>query len=721
MKKKLEKISIKSGINFFVIIFTMTAILLTGVIVNNLAKEKLIKTSIQKNFYIAESIAHNLDLYLSNAMEIVDTAAAFSSESKGDMESIKNEIFRIYDNFSYFDLIFFMDKNGKIQFSKPTNTAVTKNSIYTHRDYFEYVKKYKKSTSSSLFMSTILNKPHIVLASPVFDGDEWIGLIGCGIPINKIEEIINKTNANKTESVWVTDSTGLVIINPNYKNSKKIEHFKNEKFTLLDGEEKTYREFLSNKYEGTLLRSRENQNYVSTLQRLETFGWIIIVEQTVDTMQLEALLFENQMIKAVLLILAFAILCGIVFTSMLTSPLQRLVQDIENIGESSYKMPNYSDNIFVEVEELSTAFAQMGERIDKKINDIEMANAEIENLRQRLLDILESLEIGIIVCDNEGKINFINERVKEITLFAEEEMLGSDIQTFYANLSIEKDSMIFGSENSYLTGIEIEIKNKNGDIVPVSISTRKLNTKYGQNDGILVTIDDKTEIKFLEKEIMREDRIRLLGELSATIIHDIGNPIAGISNLIEVIKSNKLEKEEEEEALSIIQTEVSDLNKMVRDFLDYAKNKGVEKEIVNLRELINEIIFLFRIEARKKEIEIINNFTTEEIYLYINRMEVKQALTNIIKNSIYATNKNGYISITAKKDNGKVDLEISDDGVGIKQENLGRIFDLFFTTKNSGTGLGLPIAYKTIKANGGYISVRSIEGKGTNFTITFLE
>lgn len=720
MQRRLKKISLKTGINLIVIIFTITSVSLTSLIVNNMAKEKLVNTSIRKNAYITEAIAHNLDLYLSNAMETVDTAAAFSSEAKGDEEYIKNEIFRIYDNFSYFDLIFFMDKDGKILFSKPTNTEVTDVSIYTHRDYYEYVKTNKSSTSSSLFMSTILNMPHIILASPVFNGDEWVGLIGAGIPTKNIENIISKTNTNKSELVWVTDHTGLVIINPERPNTK-IEFLKEDNFILADGSVKNYREFLNTKTEETLFRDRNDTRYVSSMRTLDTFGWMIIVEQTADTMQLEATVFGDQIVNTTLLILAVAVIFGVFFTTLITNPMQRLLEYSERIGEGEYKMPYY-DNIFIEVEELSTAFYDMADKIDKKIQDIKLANSEIENLRQRLLDILENLIIGIIVCDNNGNINFINNKTKEITKYSDDEIIGNTILDFYEKIDIDSKSLgIAGKDIKHLSQVDIEIKNKDGNIVPILINSTRLQNSKGQSDGILVTIDDKSEIKFLEKEIMREDRMRVLGELSATIIHDIGNPLAGISNLIEVMRNKKLDREDEEEALDIIQSEVSDLNKMVRDFLDYTKNKGADKEVVNLRELISEIIFLFRIEARRKNIALEYEFDENDIYLYINRMEVKQALTNIIKNSIHAVEKDGIVKIVASKKDGKINITISDDGVGIKEEDLNRIFDLFFTTKNSGTGLGLPVAYKSIKANGGYISVGSKEGKGTNFIITFLE
>ncbi|MDO4711493.1 MAG: cache domain-containing protein [Peptostreptococcaceae bacterium] len=716
------KISLKTGINLFVIAFSIISVALSGLVVRNMASEKIVSTSIQKNGYIARAIAENLDIYLSNAMETVETAAAFSSDSDGDFLSIQNEIFRIYDNFSYFDLIFFMDKEGKILFSKPTNTEVTDISTYIHRDYYHAVKDSKKSAVSELFMSTILDRPHFVLASPVFSDGEWIGLIGCGIPIENIEEIIQKSRHDLDGKVWVIDTSGNVVIDPFREDLTSIEKLEQPILEDRSGEKVDHRTLIEERRDFDGRREYNGEVYTSSIRMLDRFGWMIMVEQTERSMRLEAVLFDQRIFNALLLVLASAILFAIFFSSSITDPIRRLVEDTENVGSDNYHVAQYQ-NTFLEVEELADAFIRMGDRIDRKIKDVESANLEIRMLRQRLMDIFENLTLGVIVCDNEGQIDFINRRIVTLTGYSEEEILGKTIDGFYDRLGIDPNSIRLDPSpySDSLNQVEIEIQAKDGQIVPVMIASDPLTTAEGERDGRLITINDLSELKFLEEEVMREDRIRLLGELSASIIHDIGNPLAGISNLVEVVQSTDLSEEEQEEALSIIHTEVADLNKMVRDFLDYTKSKGIEKETIDLGEFIKEIIALFRLEAKKREISIETSIDEEEIFLTLNRMEVKQALINILKNSIYAVDDGGVIRISVSRDNGKVDIMISDDGEGIKEENLKRIFDPFFTTKRSGTGLGLPIAYKSIRSNGGYISVGSTEGRGTDFIITFLE
>lgn len=187
---------------------------MSGYFFRNMASENISERIMQKNMSISKFVSNQIEMYLANAIEAVETAAAFSSESNGDLELIQNEIFRMYDNFSYFDLIFFMDDTGKIQFSKPANPEVTEVNVYRFRDYYIDVMRTKETAVSRLFLSTVLSKPHFVLAAPVFAEGELIGLIGGGIPLENIKEIIQINQEEFDGNIWVFDSYGSLAVDP---------------------------------------------------------------------------------------------------------------------------------------------------------------------------------------------------------------------------------------------------------------------------------------------------------------------------------------------------------------------------------------------------------------------------------------------------------------------------------------------------------------------------
>lgn len=693
---------------------------MSGYFFRNMASENISERIMQKNMSISKFVSNQIEMYLANAIEAVETAAAFSSESNGDLELIQNEIFRMYDNFSYFDLIFFMDDTGKIQFSKPANPEVTEVNVYRFRDYYIDVMRTKETAVSRLFLSTVLSKPHFVLAAPVFAEGELIGLIGGGIPLENIKEIIQINQEEFDGNIWVFDSYGSLAVDPYESEISTIKIMENsiiekngrvhDYISLIDKQENFF---------GTRKIDYGVYNVASSF--VESTGWMVMVEQSVGSFISETDAFNKQLRNFMLVIIILSIIIGIIFSNSITKPIEILVKDVEKIGSENYHIEPENLDYYDEVRELRAAFHQMGNRIDKQISDLEISNEHVKNLKRRLSDVLESFFSAVVVCDKFGEINFANKAVELVTGYSKEEIIGLKLNEFYEKISVDPNNINYKNPENISTTFEteIEIKSKNSGIVPVSLSFSPLKKENKERTGIIIGIRDLKEVKYLEEELKREDRIRTLGEISASIIHDIGNPLAGMSNLIEILKEDYVDEESRNEVLSIMEKEVTDLNKMVIEFLDFTKKKGIKKEKTSLNQIVLEVVNLFKVEAKKRQINISINDSSKKIFVHIDRLDVKQAIMNIFKNSLYAVEDKGTIRIDINEDSDKITLIIADDGVGIEKDKMNKIFDPFFTTKESGTGLGLPIAYKSIKANGGYLTVRSIKGKGTEFTILF--
>lgn len=712
--------SLKTSFTIFIVIFTMIFVGMSGYFFRNMASENISERIMQKNMSISKFVSNQIEMYLANAIEAVETAAAFSSESNGDLELIQNEIFRMYDNFSYFDLIFFMDDTGKIEFSKPANPEVTEVNVYRFRDYYIDVMRTKETAVSRLFLSTVLSKPHFVLAAPVFADGELIGLIGGGIPLENIKAIIQINQEEFDGNIWVFDNYGSLAVDPYESEISTIKIMKNsiiekngkvhDYISLIDDQESFF---------GTRKINYGIYNVASSF--VESTGWMVMVEQSVGSFISETDAFNKQLRNFMLVIILLSIIIGIIFSNSITKPIEILVKDVEKIGSENYHIEHENLDYYDEVRELRTAFHHMGNRIDKQISDLEISNENVKNLKRRLSDVLESFFSAVVVCDKFGEINFANKALELVTGYSKEEVIGLKLDEFYEKISVNPDNINYKDPEHIITTFEteIEIKSKSLGIVPVSLSFSPLKKEDGERTGIIIGLRDLKEVKYLEDELKREDRIRTLGELSASIIHDIGNPLAGMSNLIEILKEDYVDEESKNEVLGIMENEVTDLNKMVIEFLDFTKKKGNKKEKTSLNQIVFEVVNLFKVEAKKRQINISVNDSSKKIFVSIDRLDVKQAIVNIFKNSLYAVKDKGSIRIDINEDNDKIALIIADDGVGIEKEKVNKIFDPFFTTKESGTGLGLPIAYKSIKANGGYLTVRSIKGKGSEFTILF--
>jgi signal transduction histidine kinase len=230
---------------------------------------------------------------------------------------------------------------------------------------------------------------------------------------------------------------------------------------------------------------------------------------------------------------------------------------------------------------------------------------------------------------------------------------------------------------------------------------------------------EQTDILFqTEEQLRRADRLSALGELSAGMAHEIRNPLGSIKGAVEIIKDDYSPEEAKYEFIQILLKETDRLNSIVQEFLGFAKPKNPEFQSVDLNEAIESVLTLTAQEARKAGISIEKKLDPEIGKRSLDGGLLKQALLNLVLNAIQAMPGGGRLSVGSGLKEGAVEVQITDTGTGISEENRKKLFSPFFTTKKNGTGLGLAITYRIIQNHRGRIDVASARGKGTTFTIT---
>lgn len=228
------------------------------------------------------------------------------------------------------------------------------------------------------------------------------------------------------------------------------------------------------------------------------------------------------------------------------------------------------------------------------------------------------------------------------------------------------------------------------------------------------------KLEEIKRDMAMQERLVSLGNLASGMAHEIRNPLNAIGLSIQRLKREFMpedeKKEEYQRFLDIIKAELTRVNKIVEDFLLTTKTQGsFSKE--NLFSLIDEVVLILKEEASIKGIEIINK-VDNNLAVTCQKERLKQALYNIIINGIQAIKEKGKIYIEAQKRHNLVEILIKDTGPGIKKEDLKNIFDYYYTTKDKGIGMGLPISYMIVKDHGGNIKAISHEGEGATFIIT---
>jgi PAS domain S-box-containing protein len=241
--------------------------------------------------------------------------------------------------------------------------------------------------------------------------------------------------------------------------------------------------------------------------------------------------------------------------------------------------------------------------------------------------------------------------------------------------------------------------------------------------GNLILVSDITEKRRREARLRRAESLASLTTLAAGVAHEIKNPLGSIGIHIQLIqkalkKQGCLEQETADKYLEVINEEIERLNGIVVDFLFAVRPMDTNMKRMDVHKVIEELVDFVRYELEQAGVRIEKKLKTGLPRLDIDQKYLKQALLNIVKNGQAAMPHGGTLTIATREEEGYVHIDIADTGVGIDEEKVAKIFEPYYTTKETGSGLGLTVAYKVINEHGGEISVKSKEGKGTTFTFS---
>lgn len=237
----------------------------------------------------------------------------------------------------------------------------------------------------------------------------------------------------------------------------------------------------------------------------------------------------------------------------------------------------------------------------------------------------------------------------------------------------------------------------------------------GQFLGHLFLLRDLGELRRLQEQVRRNERLTALGSLAAGVAHEIRNPLSSIKGFATYL-SGKVQGQDQEAARAMVQ-ETDRLNRVVTELLEFARPARMQRKDVDVNQLVERALRLIRADTEAKGIRVV--FTPDKAlpHALLDAERLTQALLNLFLNAVQAMDPGGVLHITAVLEQGRIALRIADTGCGMPEDLLPGIFNPYFTTKTSGTGLGLAIVHRIIEAHGGEVKVESRVGQGTVFTL----
>ncbi|QSV44924.1 two-component system sensor histidine kinase NtrB [Geobacter benzoatilyticus] len=361
----------------------------------------------------------------------------------------------------------------------------------------------------------------------------------------------------------------------------------------------------------------------------------------------------------------------------------------------------------------------LAEKARQSETELEKRAFDYEGLERLNSTIVSNLTSGLLTVNSAGRIRVFNRYAETLTGITQEDAYDRDLYDIFPGFRS------LGGDPLNVRRGEFEYLPNNGRKLIIGFNSVLLGVTEGGRAGALINFQDLTQIKRMAENLKRADRLAVIGELSARMAHEIRNPLAAISGSVQLISQGNGIPEADRQLLAIVLRETDRLNGLITDFLAYARPNQPAKGSVNLYALVAEIASLLVPDRRFGAARIVNGVDSD-FTLPIDSDQFRQVLLNLLVNAAEAMSGSGAIVIDADRideirsggeKRSVYRITVADDGCGMDQKTVSQIFEPFYTTKASGTGLGLATVYRIVEAHGGRITVESTEGKGTLFTI----
>jgi two-component system sensor histidine kinase HydH len=330
--------------------------------------------------------------------------------------------------------------------------------------------------------------------------------------------------------------------------------------------------------------------------------------------------------------------------------------------------------------------------------------------------VVTHLPVGVIATDHNGNIAFFNATAEKITNKKGKEVKGYPLEAVISAELCGFQKRLDRGDN--IMEKEVECVFTPGRSVPLSISASRIINDVGEFVGNILILRDLGEVRRLQEEVQRQEKLAAVGGLAAGVAHEIRNPLSSIKGMATYFVGLFEKKSEPWQAADVMIQEVDRLNRVITELLEFARPTNLNRRDTDIEAVISRSLQLIQQDAESHAVNIELDATFKSSQVWVDPDRISQCLLNLYLNAIQAMDNGGQLTVKADMDNAdKMRIQISDTGAGIASENLDKIFDPYFTTKNSGTGLGLAVVHKIITAHNGNIKVVSTYGKGTTFIL----
>jgi PAS domain S-box-containing protein len=422
-------------------------------------------------------------------------------------------------------------------------------------------------------------------------------------------------------------------------------------------------------------------------------------------------------LRAELVIVAISMLVTILLAALLSNmalhPLELISNRLDQfmLAEPP-SLPIRATISFDEVSRVSNKIERIGERI-RSVEEVFTA------LQENLNQVLENLQDGVMLFTRDARVIMVSDSVEHFLGLSRAQMLGMELYDLF-DRQTALGQVVHRAFNTHSTLMQEEVMTETGRRVQVSldfIQDENAKTSAGSL-GALLTLHDSESMRQIENELEVSRRLADLGRLTSGVGHEVKNPINAIVVHLELLRE-KLARHDSsaERHVDVIQNEIRRLDRVVQTLIDFSRPVELDLTVHDLRSLVNSVLTLAAPDLEQRSVHVVSALPDHPVYARVDADLIQQALLNVLLNGAQAMSDGGELQIELRQHGHEARIKIRDEGCGIPREILDRIFNLYFTTKKDGSGIGLAMTYRILELHNGSIQVESVMDEGTQFTL----
>jgi PAS domain S-box-containing protein len=404
----------------------------------------------------------------------------------------------------------------------------------------------------------------------------------------------------------------------------------------------------------------------------------------------------------------FSTLLAFGVSSLMLAPVSRISAQLDRISAGHFD----SEPVVARGDELGAVSTKIS-GIGKQLRDVREI---FSTLRENLEQVMSGLEDGLLLFNAEGRAVLVSPAAEKFVGGRPEELRGllaSEI--FPKGHPLRAALNIDGSQIGHTEAKEVTIDGHGGP-QRVGVSVQVIRER-GTRMGTLVTLRDVESLKRIGSQLQVSERLAALGRVTAGVAHEVKNPLNSMRLWLEVLKANMPIEPEPQQAVKMLDSEIDRLDRAVKTFLNFTRPVELNLEETDLRALLDEVLEAARPSIAKGGLALHTDLPTEFPTAMVDRQLIHQAISNLVLNACNFTDPGGRISVGLQRVGDYAAIEVSDTGKGISPEDQKKIFQLFFTTRPGGSGIGLANTFRFVQLHNGQIEFESELGRGTTFRI----